>query len=67
MGVLSATLAKNFKVGIEIDYEGGSVMGVFKSYVQGFRSICPMGECLLSFDINGGGTTGATEMYCEMI
>jgi len=26
-----------------------------------------MGECLLSFDINGGGTTGTTEMYCEMI
>jgi len=26
-----------------------------------------MGECLLSFDINGGGTTGPTEMYCDMI
>jgi len=33
MGVLCATLAKNFKVGIEIDYEGNPVLGVYKSFV----------------------------------
>jgi len=26
-----------------------------------------MGECLLSADLNGGGTAGTTEMYCDMV
>jgi len=38
-----------------------------KSFVKAFRAKCPMGKCLLTIDINGGGTTGPTEMYCDMI
>jgi len=33
MGVLCAALAKQFHVGIEIDFEGGGTTGVFKSFV----------------------------------
>jgi len=31
--VLCAALAKQYGVGIEIDFEGGSYVGVFKSFV----------------------------------
>jgi len=53
-GKICAQISRKYSVGIEIDYEGGSdpVNGL-TSFVQSFRSACPVGTCALSMDLYG--------------
>jgi len=53
-GKLAATVALNYSVGIEIDYEGGAdpTIGI-QNFINGFRSVCPMGKCMLTMDLYG--------------
>ncbi|KAL0482055.1 hypothetical protein AKO1_015037 [Acrasis kona] len=53
-GVNAAQIAKKYGVGMEIDYEGSyNPLNGVVSFIEGFRSICPMGECVLSMDFYG--------------
>jgi len=53
-GRACAQIARTYKVGIEIDYEGGAdpVTGL-ENFVSGFRESCPIGSCVLSMDLYG--------------
>jgi len=53
-GRACAKLAQTYKVGIEIDYEGGAdpVNGLV-SFVAAFRGSCPIGSCVLTMDLYG--------------
>jgi hypothetical protein len=53
-GVKCGNIANQYGVGIEIDYEGGDNphTGVV-AFIQGFRSVCGMGKCLLTMDLYG--------------
>ncbi|KAH3762592.1 hypothetical protein Pelo_5553 [Pelomyxa schiedti] len=53
-GVNAGTIAKKHGVGIEIDYEGwiSPSTGV-PAFIKGFRSVCPMTDCLLTMDLYG--------------
>jgi len=53
-GTACARIAQQYKVGIEIDYEGGAdpVNGLV-SFVTAFRAICPIGSCSLTMDLYG--------------
>jgi len=49
-----AQIAKQYSVGIEIDYEGGAdPLNGLTTFVQHFRSSCPVGTCALSMDLYG--------------
>jgi hypothetical protein len=53
-GAVAASIAKNYSVGIEIDYEGGAdPTSGLASFVQGFRAYAPMGTYLLTMDLYG--------------
>eukprot|EP00456_Euglypha_rotunda_P014541 TRINITY_DN14591_c0_g1_i3.p1 TRINITY_DN14591_c0_g1~~TRINITY_DN14591_c0_g1_i3.p1 ORF type:complete len:260 (-),score=53.26 TRINITY_DN14591_c0_g1_i3:21-707(-) len=56
-GTICGNLAKQYKVGIEIDYEGGAadITSGMSSFISAFRKVCPMGDanCLLTTDLYG--------------
>jgi hypothetical protein len=56
-GSAAADIAKQYGVGIEIDYEGwqdpAGTTGQIGSFISAFRSKCPMGTCLLTTDLYG--------------
>jgi len=53
-GRTCAQIAKQYSVGIEIDYEGGAdPANGLSSFVSSFRSECPVGTCDLSMDLYG--------------
>jgi len=55
-GTVAASIAKQYSVGIEIDYEGGAdPLNGLANFITAFRAACPMGQagCLLSMDLYG--------------
>eukprot|EP01062_Namystynia_karyoxenos_P006802 TRINITY_DN12379_c3_g1_i1.p1 TRINITY_DN12379_c3_g1~~TRINITY_DN12379_c3_g1_i1.p1 ORF type:complete len:711 (+),score=255.39 TRINITY_DN12379_c3_g1_i1:83-2134(+) len=54
-GRAAAAIAQKHGVGIEIDYEGGAdPADGLVAFIKGFRSVCQMGDCLLTMDLYGG-------------
>jgi hypothetical protein len=71
VGSQCADIANQYKVGIEIDYEGGGdPLPGMKSFISAFRAKCPMGNanCLLTTDLYGSpGGAGWQKNYVSAL